>query len=130
MQTRHYQERYTFRALERKTVYRFANHSAVDTKTLTATDMATEHLAHYCEGEVASSLTGAAGKERIKSIFPLGRMGTPADIARVVAFLVSEEGCGLQDKPSKPRVGQDWAVGNRPITSFVVVCRWEFDHRS
>ena len=58
----------------------------------TATDMAGEHLGHFSGGEVVRSLTGAAGEERIKSILPLGRMGTPADIARVVAFLVSEEG--------------------------------------
>jgi len=58
----------------------------------TATDMTAENLAHYSGSEVAWSLTGAAGEERIKSILPLGRMGTPADIARVVAFLVSEEG--------------------------------------
>ena len=54
--------------------------------------MTAENLAYYSGSEVAWSLTGAAGEERIKSILPLGRMGTPADIARVVAFLVSEEG--------------------------------------
>lgn len=73
----------------------------------TATDMAAEHMAHYSGSDVARSLTGAAGDERTKTIMPLGRMGTPADIAKVVAFLVSDEGGGLLDKPSMPLVGED-----------------------
>ncbi|MDF0596018.1 SDR family oxidoreductase [Psychromarinibacter halotolerans] len=30
--------------------------------------------------------------DRIRSMIPLGRLGEPADIARVVRFLISEDG--------------------------------------
>jgi len=59
----------------------------------TATDMAIENMDHYSgTGMARPQLTGDAGDESVKTLTPLGGVGTPADIANVVAFLVSDEG--------------------------------------
>lgn len=54
-------------------------------------DMANDNAWRYVPGADAS-LPYATAKEALGKMCPLGRFGVPGDVAKVVAFLVSDEG--------------------------------------